>query len=398
MPSASTPEAAVRAMQDRGVLTLQKIKDGKIGLPTGKAEAWRHSNLRTMFPSKKYSASKNGEVDRKIIVERVNEYVDERCGGSYLVYVDGRFDRDLSRMDRLSDKVSIDTIKAGSVSGAGNLINLQSMSECMTAIPDTTELGRDSFSSDSLSAVNMANCDDACLILVKEGTIVGQPLQIINYCTDGMVGHDDSVGNNDDNDKIMPASFPKLALVLEADSHLTLKQTFIGRDAMVHTGAKARDLDNAALVVSNTKIYVSKGASLEHSYEQDLPAEHRHFEVVSAELSSGSSYDLSILQSGGKTGRVNAHVNLNEVNSNCSLNSVSLSHQRQSHDLHSSIMHNAPECESRQQHRNVLGCRGETIFKGRIRVPHIAQKTSSEQMCRTLIRLERRPALWQCPR
>ena len=39
----------------------------------------------------------------------------------------------------------------------------------MAAVPDAEEIGRDSFSSDGLTAVNMANCIDACLISVGRG-------------------------------------------------------------------------------------------------------------------------------------------------------------------------------------------------------------------------------------
>jgi Fe-S cluster assembly protein SufD len=40
---------------------------------------------------------------------------------------------------------------------------------------------------------------------------------------------------------------------------------------------------------------------------------------------------------------------------------------------------------SRQQQRNVIGDKGEAIFKGRIVVPQIAQGTDSDQLCRTLM-------------
>ena len=392
MPHASTPEAvAAQELRDQGVLTLQKIKDGKIGLPTGKAEAWRHSNLRTIFPCEKYGVRGNSELDRELIAERINEYVDENCEGSCIVYVDGRFDGALSRLDHLPDQVNIDTFGTGSVSGSGGVTRLPVVRACMTAVPDANELGRDSFSSDSLTAVNMANCIDACLIHVAKGKRAGGPLHIINYSTDGTTGDSDEDSDNSSNrgdggaGKTMPTSFPKVVVVLEEGSHLSFKQSFIGRESTVGKSVKAGDLKNAALVLSNTHIHVSEGATLEHSYEQDLPAEHRHLEVVHADLYTGAAYDLCVLQSGAKTGRVNAHINLHETNSSCSLNSVNLSHQRQHHDLHSSIVHSAPECESRQQHRNVLGYRGETVFKGRIRIPKIAQKTESEQLCRTLI-------------
>jgi Fe-S cluster assembly protein SufD len=61
----------------------------------------------------------------------------------------------------------------------------------------------------------------------------------------------------------------------------------------------------------------------------------------------------------------------------------------QSLDLHSSISHLAPSATSRQKQRNVIGERGEAIFKGRIRIPQQAQLTDSDQQCRTIMLGER---------
>ena len=78
-------------------------------------------------------------------------------------------------------------------------------------------------------------------------------------------------------------------------------------------------------------------------------------------------------------------MNIKHTSSNCSISSVSLPHKKQTHDLHSSIIHACPAALSRQQHRNVVGESGESIFKGRIRIPQIAQETDSEQLCRSLM-------------
>jgi len=92
-----------------------------------------------------------------------------------------------------------------------------------------------------------------------------------------------------------------------------------------------------------------------------------------------------VAQLGSRLGRVNVHVRLNDTTGNCSVIGVTLAHTKQSLDLHSSIFHNAREQVSRQQQRNVVGEGGEAIFKGRIRIPQQAQKTDSDQLCRSLM-------------
>lgn len=71
------------------------------------------------------------------------------------------------------------------------------------------------------------------------------------------------------------------------------------------------------------------------------------------------------------------------------LSAVSLAHSRQTLDLHSSISHLAPDSLSRQVQRNVIGDGGEAVFKGRIRIPEVAQRADSDQQCRTLMLGER---------
>ena len=53
-PIGSSNNQALGKLRDLGVSTLDTIKSSKTGLPTGKAEAWRHTNLRNLFPSERY--------------------------------------------------------------------------------------------------------------------------------------------------------------------------------------------------------------------------------------------------------------------------------------------------------------------------------------------------------
>ena len=365
---------ALGKLRDDGLKKLITIQDSKIGLPMGKTEAWRHSNLRTMFPSAEYNFN-DGNVPESVYEtasKRIDQFINNGSEGACIVFFNGLLSKRLSRMDKLPGNINIDSFSEGTLSGKGGLSSDTGMTKCMSLIPDAEELARDSFSSNTLCAVNMANCVDACLIRVSKGEKVDTPIHIINFCssTSGSVA----------------AVFPRMVIDMQDDSSLTIKQSYIGDSAAIDGGAAAQDAEGAVVAVGSSSVQLGKGAKLEHTYEQELPSSHRVLEVVNADLyESDAAYDLSILQSGAKTGRMNAHINMHEPHSNCSLNSVHLSNSRQSHDLHSSIVHSARECMSSQQHRNVIGTRGESVFKGRIRVPKVAQKTDSDQLCRSLM-------------
>jgi Fe-S cluster assembly protein SufD len=401
-PIGSSNNQALGKLRDLGVSTLDTIKSSKTGLPTGKAEAWRHTNLRNLFPSERYYGGATTNINKArtdsfyaAASAKIDEFIHDECEGSCVVYVNGVYSERLSRLDKIPGNVLLETFSAGTVttgsrssgsgSGGSSLCSDAEMDKCMGIVPDATELGRDSFSSDSLTAVNMANCVDACLIRVPSGEHVDTPLHIVHFCSEressNMEGEVVGGGGG------VAAVFPRLAIDMQQGSSLRIKQSYISDSSGNDGGTTPADgVSDAMLIVGVTDAQLAEGARLSHSYEQELPGSYRVMEVVNTEMWGGvSAYDLTVLQSGAKLARVNAHVNMHEPHTNCSLNSVHLSHKRQSHDLHSSIVHLAPECRSSQQHRNVIGSRGESIFKGRIRIPKIAQKTDSDQLCRSLM-------------
>jgi len=69
----------------------------------------------------------------------------------------------------------------------------------------------------------------------------------------------------------------------------------------------------------------------------------------------------------------------------CELNGVMVADQAQQLDLHSLIHHSVPSCSSSQKQKNIVADGAECIFKGAIRVDKEAQRTTSDQICRSLL-------------
>ena len=231
---------------------------------------------------------------------------------------------------------------------------------------DVDEKPRDSYSSDALAALCMSSAEDALVVTVSAGSTAQPPLQVLCVSSPGAG----------------PALHcARLLLVLEQDAALRLKQSFVSAP---HAGSPAPQL-----VLSNTRVVLRRGARLEHLYAQELDPAARHVEVLSAGVPAQALYSLTALQLGGRVSRLNAHVDLLEAGANCTLHGVSLPHTRQSLGLHTSITHAAPRTLSRQTQRNAVGDLGEAVFKGRIRIPRVAQGADSDQQCRTLMLGER---------
>ena len=402
--------AAVRAL-GHGALQAAKV-------PRGKDEAWRYTNLKTLF-LRPYAPVTSGDTSVALdgaVAAAVKAYADESCVGGCLVFVDGFYQPALSRIAPLPATAviaALSQLDSATAAAAG-------VAELLTHVPDTTELPRDSYASDVLTALNSANVCDAAVVHVPAGVHVEGPVQVLFCNTAGPQPR---------------ASYPRLLVRLGEGAELQLKQTYATVAADGHTavdvstangtpneglaaaGAAAggeRGIMAAALseenpdkideggaapagdddassaaaptfVNANTRVVLARGARMTHLYAQEGGLATRHVEVLTASVPSDSAYDLAVLQVGGRISRINAHVDLIEPRANCSVHGVTLAGPRQSADLHSSITHDAPEAVSRQQQRNIIADRGEAIFKGRIRIPEHAQLTDSDQLCRTIM-------------
>lgn len=323
--------------------------------PYRKDEAWRHTNLKALFaPAGKMMGETKVEGEQRQqqqpSLSDIKDHIDERCAKSHLTFIDGVYCAELSCTTDVPKEVTFTSLSASAVTD----VQLESS---LMLVPDKEEKPRDSFGSDVLSALNMANAKEICVVKVPEYVETRVPLQIINYIT-----------------KAATTSFPVMAVILGDNSTLQLKQSYISHK------------DATAYVGGFTSIRVARGAKMRHTFTQEMsPHAVRHMEVISSDIMSEGVYDVSVLQTGAKIGRVNAHINLLEENANCTLHGVSIAHTRQSIDVHTSIIHDTPSANSNQQQRNIIGDMGLAIFKGRIRIPKHAQLTKSGQLCRSLM-------------
>mmetsp|Transcript_1257 Transcript_1257/g.1320 ORF Transcript_1257/g.1320 Transcript_1257/m.1320 type:complete len:364 (+) Transcript_1257:575-1666(+) len=260
-------------------------------------------------------------------------------------------------------------------------------------VVDRGEEPRSSYASDVLMGVNMARMQDSAVICVSEGVTCSVPIQILFLSISSSRSLSPSI------------SYPSLALALSKDSSLTLKQSYASLSVTPEYEEKEeiqeereREREAESLSVGNTQVSVGIGAKLKHTFTQEISDNSMSIDVISADVAADASYDLISLQSGAFVSKLNVHVNLTAIGANCSVTGVSIAKERQSQDIHTSIQHLDRATNSEQLQRNVVGNKGEAIFKGRIRMPPIAQKADSSQLCRSLLlgssaRLQAMPVL-----
>src|SRR5690606_31719189 len=91
------------------------------------------------------------------------------------------------------------------------------------------------------------------------------------------------------------------------------------------------------------------------------------------------------LHTGSALGRHDFHVHLLGKGAECELNGVCLTQGTGHFDVHTSIEHIAPSCQSRENYRCIADDQSHLVFNGRIHIHRDAQKTSGEMSNKNLL-------------
>ena len=344
--SKSTESSDDKVLRECKLIGSNVLK--KTLVPSRKLEAWRYTNINNLFNVK--PDEKNNRCN--INYDMIKDHIDVECLNSYIVILDGHLFFDLSNTKNIdTSKVKINNFDDSML--IEKFISVKN-------IPDINEINRNSFGSDVISSLNLLNIAGLIHIDVLNNANNMPPIQLL-YISTASINH----------------KFNKLIISVSENSNLKLKQSFIS--------INNENKFNNILINSCTEVNLSNNSNLVHTYIQNLNNVTNHLEVINTNVYANSNYDLTILQSGSNIDRINSHITLKESNANCTLNGIILADTHQSLDIHSSIIHDAPNCFSRQKQHNIINNNGEAIFKGRIRIPKHAQFTDSDQQCKTLM-------------
>ncbi|CAN0189894.1 unnamed protein product, partial [Hapterophycus canaliculatus] len=78
-------------------------------------------------------------------------------------------------------------------------------------------------------------------------------------------------------------------------------------------------------------------------------------------------------------------IDLLSSGTHCNVFTAALTTNNQRQDVHSTIRHKAEGTSCLQEQRNVVADTADCVFKGRIVIDQVAQKTDANQLCRTLL-------------
>ncbi|GAB0114255.1 Fe-S cluster assembly protein SufD [Acidisoma sp. C75] len=133
------------------------------------------------------------------------------------------------------------------------------------------------------------------------------------------------------------------------------------------------------------EIEVAEGAQLTHGRLQNDGPEAFHLATIYAEVARTGVYDCFSLALGARLGRTEIHARLAGEQAAVHLNAAQIMGGSQVSDFTTAILHDAPNCPSRQTVKSVLTGQARAVFQGRIEVARVAQKTDGYQMNQALL-------------
>jgi len=311
----------------------------RMGFPTTRDEEWRFTNVAPI------AENPFGTAPAAIVSSAdASRFMVPGVAGPVMVFVNGRFARELSTVD---------------FSAPG--VNASTLADAIARDPAALEqhLGRHTnFTGRPFAALNTALFEDGAVISIADNTVVEQTLQVVFLST------------------VTPApaaSHPRVLVVLGRNSQARLIETFAGV-------GPARGFTNAV-----TEIVVGAGSVLDHYRLQRESESAFHVGHTQLELGRSCSSSSHSIAFGGLIARHDAVAVLADEGANCTLNGLYLADGVRLIDNHTEIDHAMPHGTSHEIYKGILAGRARGVFNGLIRVRPDAQKTDAKQTNKTLL-------------
>lgn len=333
-------EAAKAALPGAGDPVLARARAdalaryAKLGVPTPKLEAWHFTSLKPLDEAG--IAPAEAKVAALSPATLASHALSTSHAHHRLVFVDGRFRADLSRIGALPD---------GVVLGAWS---------AQKSAP--RDLLAEAADGGAMRALNAAYASDGAILRVPAGVALAAPVHLLFLGGSG-------------------ATHARSRIGLGEGASVTVLETYAG------TG---RYWTNAV-----TDVTVAAKATLKHLKLQVEDGEAFHTAATVARIAEAGAFDSFVLALGGRLARNEIEAVLEGQGARTKLEGVYLGRGRQHIDNTTTIDHEAPHCDSVERYRGVLDDHAHAAFQGRIVVRPDAQKTNAHQLNENLLLSDR---------
>lgn len=306
------------------------------GIPATRLESWKYTNLARALRTTEFRTLEEAGVlaGPDLLPAPLAE------GAQRIVFVNGRFRRDLSAAD-LPDGVRIDSLR-----------------DLAASQPSEIEKIFGEGLEEPLFDLNTVLAEDGAVLSFEPGTIHDRPIEIL--WLSGLTQ--------------TPASFhPRLAIRLGAGAAGTVVERCHGLGDQSYFA-------NAAGTIS-----LAPAARLNHLRLNADSAGAIQTNTILVRLSREATYNGFLLNLGAALSRQEIHAWLEGEQAECRLNGAYLLSGAQHGDVTTRIEHRAPSTISRETFKGALDDRARAVFQGKIVVDPDAQKADGRMLNKTLL-------------
>jgi len=333
---------------------------GKLGFPGPSDEEWRYTSVATLARRLPATAVTDlvpgaGNLAARSALAALGPLGVAGRKHHQLVFVNGRVDVELSRLDGLPAGVRFDAF-SGLFSAPPELLGKRlGLLRGHLAHP--------------FVAMNAAFLADGVFVQVPDGVVLSEPLLVV-HVADGSAGP--------------AAAHPRVVVSLGENAQATVVEAFCG------TGE--------SFVNAVTEITLGPHAHLDHTKLQEESPEAHHVGTAEAHLGPGAQLFGHLLSVGGRLVRNELTVRLHGDGSGATLDGLFLARDGQSVDNHTLVEHARPHGGSQQYYKGILDGSARGAFDGKVVVRPAAAFTDAHQKNRNLLlsdtaRIDAKPQL-----
>ena len=305
-----------------------------LGFPHSKHEMYTFVNIKGLVATSFSLPDGGANVSEDFVAGHIYPDCERQC----LVFVDGVFNRGLSRFEGVS-------------------ANLVSLSEADQELKDYLSKTAEN-ENDVFAALSTAFCSEGLVFKVDDNTQISGTVQVLFVSTGRSVG---------------PAMHaPRLVWQLGKLAEVKVIEKFVGTEG-------------GYFINSVQDWLLAEGAGVSFTQVQVDSFDSWHFSKTRVHLNRNARFYSSNASSGTQLARHHYEVWLKEEGSELRLNGVSvLDGKEQVHNF-IRIHHEAPQCISHQHFKNVVNGHARSSFDGTVIVNEGAQLTNSDQLINNLM-------------
>jgi len=313
----------------------------ELGFPTTRHEEWRFTNIAPIAktPFELAQAAKDGAALGELTSLPMAD-----LGCDRLVFVNGRFSRELSSLSGLPKGVKACSLSEALASGTVSL---------------EQHLARHApFENHTFVALNTAFLHDGAYVEIPKGLVLDKPLYVLHV----------TAANGKPT-----VTHPRNLVIAGAESQATLIEGYLAWD------------DGTYLTNAVSEVVVGDNAVMHYCRLQQDSEQAYHFGALYVRLGRDANATTHSLGLGAALARQEVAVVLDGEGSECQLNGLYVVNGRQHIDNYTTLDHAKAHTSSREFYKGVLDGKSSGVFHGRIIVRPGAQKTDAKQSNKNLL-------------